>query len=253
MVSSLLRARGQKHSRHRWYFGPLRAPLAPAPYYRQRQCHQSMNSALLMAISGLICEACGRSGPSSFGPLGHLSSTRSVHGVHSGGGPFGPWSTFCPLGEPMEFGWRFGQSMERILEPFHFVHAVSPWSRSVHSVSPWRSVYVAFGPFVGHVRSMRREKMSLSCRTFFYHWLFFDLLLLHIFLLLMFFNLAAVVFIFLSSLQPIRRTCLDCTSDKCRECFQSRSQHWPRGGVFSQAVALCMRFCESRDICCVFM
>ena len=63
----------------------------------------------------------------------------------------------------------------------------------------------------------------------------------------MFFNLAAVVFIFLSSLQPIRRTGLDCTSDTCRECFQSRSQRWPRGGVFSQAVALCMRFCESRD------
>ena len=27
------------------------------------------------------------------------------------------------------------------------------------------------------------------------------------------------------------RTSLHCTSDKCRECFQSRSQHWPCGGL----------------------
>ena len=62
MVSSLLRECGQKHSHHRWYFGPLRAPLAPpAPYHSQRQRHQSTNSSL-MAISGLICEDRGRSG-----------------------------------------------------------------------------------------------------------------------------------------------------------------------------------------------
>ena len=139
-MSSLLRARGQKHSRHRWYFGPLRAPLAPpAPYYRQRQCHQSMNSALLMAISGLICEACGRSGPSSFGPLGHLSSTRSVHGVHSGGGPFGPWSTFCPLDSvsPWSAFWNHSilstRSVHEVVRSIRSVHGGPSMLRSVHS------------------------------------------------------------------------------------------------------------------------